>query len=532
MVLAVKERRVLADAMRELERLRPVYETGVLRLLLRQNAKLYVALLRSTFDPLTGELPRENVEERFAQSLSALADIGEYTPREDQTFAEAAHQILADLTREGEGDYAWLANSHDVVSHRFLYRLTARAHRAIEALSRLEDESRSLSGAQANSIIMEIEHARMQLTADPGERVKLLNREIKERRREIKRIQQGKQHATLSEAQVEDVIAVIHNTLRGVPIDLRELVLDERDNGDALRRRMQAGDISVDENLTRYHDEYRRSFSESDSGRRFEDAFQVIITDEGRQQIDEALRAIAKTPYLAGESGVLLGQIRDELARIYDGIEAVRRQMRVSDEAISRLVRQQTDTRYRTMLARLNRLYARLNADAKTHSGDASRPYATDTADALFAPLPMRPAKTMTRAAVPGLADGTADDSAPAPLADLKAMVISGGPRLRRMIGLIRRNPVMCGSAGGELVDIAASFNRLPGNERRESEIVGFLGGLNAVDADDIDGREPDGTGAQTMVWHCISIGGEPRDWITGPVLASMNELTTIMEEG
>ena len=119
---------------------------------------------------------------------------------------------------------------------------------------------------------------------------------------------------------MEDVIAVIHNTLRGVPIDLRELVLDERDNGDALRRRMQAGDISVDENLTRYHDEYRRSFRESDSGRRFEDAFQVIITDEGRQQIDEALRAIAKTPYLAGESGVLLGQIRDELARIYDGV--------------------------------------------------------------------------------------------------------------------------------------------------------------------------------------------------------------------
>ena len=49
--------------MRELERLRPVYETGVLRLLLRQNAMLYVSLLRSTFDPLTGELPRETVEE-------------------------------------------------------------------------------------------------------------------------------------------------------------------------------------------------------------------------------------------------------------------------------------------------------------------------------------------------------------------------------------------------------------------------------------------------------------------------------------
>lgn len=33
-----------------------VYETGVLRLLLRGNSMLYVALLRSTFGPLTGEL--------------------------------------------------------------------------------------------------------------------------------------------------------------------------------------------------------------------------------------------------------------------------------------------------------------------------------------------------------------------------------------------------------------------------------------------------------------------------------------------
>lgn len=49
--------------------------------------------------------------------------------------------------------------------------------------------------------------------------------------------------------------------------------------------------MSVDDILTSYHDEYRRSFSESDSG---EDAsrtrFKVIITDEGRQQIDAALR--------------------------------------------------------------------------------------------------------------------------------------------------------------------------------------------------------------------------------------------------
>ena len=115
---------------------------------------LYVALLRSTFDPLTGELPREIVEERFARSLNRLIETDDYTLKDGQTAREAAHSVLLDLAREGEGDYAWLANSMDVASHRYLYRLTARAHRAIEALDRLEDTTKALSGAQANSIIM------------------------------------------------------------------------------------------------------------------------------------------------------------------------------------------------------------------------------------------------------------------------------------------------------------------------------------------------------------------------------------------
>ena len=70
---------MLAEIRREMERLRPVYETGVLRLLLRNNSMLYVALLRSTFDPLTGELPREIVEERFARSLNRLIETDDYT---------------------------------------------------------------------------------------------------------------------------------------------------------------------------------------------------------------------------------------------------------------------------------------------------------------------------------------------------------------------------------------------------------------------------------------------------------------------
>ena len=165
----------------------------------------------------------------------------------------------------------------------------------------------------------------MQLTADPRERIRLLKRDIEERQKEIDELEHSEALEKLTSEQVGDIIGVIHNTLRGVPIDLRELALSERDNGDALRRRMQAGAMSVESILTAYHDEYRRAFRESDSGRRFEDAFQVIVTDEGRREIDDAVRDIARNPYLDGEPSVLLNQVRSELKRIYEGIEDVRR---------------------------------------------------------------------------------------------------------------------------------------------------------------------------------------------------------------
>ena len=67
----------MSDVRAQLERLRPVYETGVLRLLLRNHAMTYVALLRTCFKPLTAELPKETLEVRLAGALEELAHDGE-----------------------------------------------------------------------------------------------------------------------------------------------------------------------------------------------------------------------------------------------------------------------------------------------------------------------------------------------------------------------------------------------------------------------------------------------------------------------
>ena len=395
--------------------------------------------------------------------------------------------------------------------------MTARAHRAIDALSQLEDTTRALSGAQANSIIMEVENARKRLTVDPSERIALLESEVKEREQEISRLRNGESVESLSDKDVEDIIAVVHNTLRGVPVDLHELALEERDNGDALRRRMQENSMSVDEILTAYHERYRRSMRESDSGRRFEDAFQVIVTDEGRRQIDDAVQDIAKSPYLHGEPNQLLNQVRAELKRIYEGIEDVRHQVRVSDEAVSRLVRQRSDTRYRTALDTFNRLFATISQEIKAGTSSPS-PYSFDVGDATLLALPTRPARPMAFAAPPSLdaVSSVQDDDNPGFAdVDLRAMVEAGGPRLRHMLSLIVQDPIMRDGR----VDVAASFNQLSDSERRESELVGFLGTLRVDD------------NGQFSTWRCVSADGTTRAWRTRPILADVGVLHEIIEE-
>ena len=75
-------------------------------------------------------------------------------------------------------------------------------------------------------------------------------------------------------------------------------------------------------------------------------------------------------------------------------------------------------------------------------------------------------------------------------------------------------------TADGRFVDFAASFNRLPREERRESELIGFLSALRTQD------------GPATVAWHCVSIDGGERVWRTRPILTTEAALDEIIEEG
>ena len=498
----------MADVRTELAQLRPVYETGVLRMLLHKYADVYIAMLRSCFDPLTAEVPQERLLSRMREAIGELAAAGEYAPREGEDDMMAARRILKELKSEDAGDYAWIADSLDRRQHRIMCRLTQRAHRAIEALATLQQRTVSMSGAQVNSIIMEIENARKQLTVNVGERIELLEHEIAQRQRQIDELRAHGIEDRPTREQVSDIINVVYNTLRCVPVDLRELVIAERDNGDALRRQMDNGSMGSDDMLAYYHEEYERTYHQSDEGRRFNDAFQVMFATDRRAQLDGALADIAGSAWLHDKADDLMAVVGRELDDIYSGIDAVRDQIRLTDESVKLLVRQHTDMQFRTMSRQLAALFTTLSgrATAKDHTR-----YGIGLSTATMPTLATRARETPVKTKAPALRMHTdADASA----LDLHGIVAVGGPRIAHMVALIAEHPVMREGA----VDMAASFNHLPKAERRESEIVGFLSYLG-------------GTESGESTWHCVAPDGAERAWVTRDVLVSPDELDEFLQE-
>lgn len=498
----------MADVRTELAELQPVYETGVLRMLLHKYSDIYIAILRACFDPLTAEVPQERLLAAMTRCVGELVADGSYRVRDGETDLEAARRILKELKAENEGDYAWIADSLDRRQHRWMCRLTQRAHRAIEALAALQQRTVSLSGAQVNSIIMEIENARKELTVNVHERIELLEQEIAERRAQIAQLERGGVQERPTPEQVSDIINVVYNTLRGVPVDLRELVIAERDSGDALRRQMDNGSMSSDDMLAYYHEEYERTYHQSDEGRRFNDAFQVMFATDRRAQLDGALADIAGSAWLHDSADDLMAVVGRELDDIYSGIDAVRDQIRLTDESVKLLVRQHTDMQFRTMSRQLAALFTTLSgrAAAKDHAK-----YGIGLSTATMPTLATRARETPVKTTAPALQTHTDADASALDLHDIVAV---GGPRIAHMVALIAEHPVMREGA----VDMVASFNRLPEAERRESEIVGFLSYLG-------------GGGSGESIWHCAAPDGADRAWVTRSVLVSPGELNEFLQE-
>lgn len=348
---------------------------------------------------------------------------------------------------------------------------------------------------------MKFREARRRLAAGNAEKIELLRAERKRIDGEIAKLQQGGEPKRLTPEEVADIVNVLIRFLRDIPVDLQELVMRERSNGEMVAERMQGGGLSVAEILSEYHVSYEDAFYESDDGRRFQDTFEALFVDRGKDEIGKSLDAMEKSEYFDKSNEQLLSSVSESLGQMYAGLNRARDQVRKSNLVISRLVRQQTDTRYVTASKRLGRLFVQLSEQ----SGNRSLKFPLPQGKGSFPSLAVSLRSNAPRGSVPAMTDaGTRLLGSD----DIDAILSSGGPQVRKMLSAVREHPVM---RGGK-VDLAASYNELPQDYRRECEIAGFLGRFA-------------GDASATSEWRCVSRGGTEHIWATSTLLVDADDL-------
>lgn len=147
----------------------------------------------------------------------------------------------------------------------------------------------------------------------------------------------------------------------------------------------------------------------------------MFATDR-RAQLDGALADIAGSAWLHDSADDLMAVVGRELDDIYSGIDAVRDQIRLTDESVKLLVRQHTDMQFRTMSRQLAALFTTLSgrAAAKDHAK-----YGIGLSTATMPTLATRARETPVKTTAPALQTHTdADASA----LDLHGIVAAGGP--------------------------------------------------------------------------------------------------------
>ncbi|KAA8816119.1 hypothetical protein CSQ85_11895 [Bifidobacterium rousetti] len=496
------------DPVEQYRRMEPVWELGEFRLLRRTKSLRNIAIIRACFDPLDSELPQDELRRRLVSAVREYVDQGIIELSDGQYVEDKADEILQDLTRVAEGDYAWLENHRDMYRRQYTYRITLRAMAAIATVDGFLSGSNTLSGAWSNGILTLVRDTALRFNPDTVQRIRDLKRQRRELDERIRDLERGGVDAAMNEREVEDSINLIRKMIIGIPTELHGLVQRERDAGNDILARMQNGDITVEENLRLYQQE-ERGMRESRDGQRFQETWDSFMEDRGRERIDEWFDTIESSPYMTEKTSRMFAMTRKEMDAIYTGIDAVADQRRRSEQAKTRLLGQRLTTRYRVRREALDRLFALAGQAGKT-----TRIPIPVYDPVIASELATKTDRPPTPQTIPPLT-GQEVDKAGGERA-LVEMIEQGGPDWVRIASLIIANPVM--SDG--LVDMVASFNRLPDKDRRDCEIIGLLEQFETIH----DGDK--------TVWMGNTGDGDKAAWAGARMLIPMNTLQqTIKEE-
>ena len=499
----------MAEFFDEYRAISAAYESGALNLLKSPYSQTYIALFRSAFPDKTESrteddlliLIQDVIDDLTAadmQEALPVTDGRTYTPRE-------LCRLLTDRFR-------WLESAIEE-DGRTTYRLTTEAMRAMDAVDSLSRRDAIFSGSLMRVLREALTRTAAALSADKRERRRLLAERVRRAQEELKAFDASGGRYTVSREQALSEVRTLLTLMHDVPADLAKTAHGVREQTRQITADFMEDERPIGEIVGTYLNRSREMFTGTEEGRSFLDAVAVISDPSQSNEIADLLDAIAGSPAFEGIAweqrqrlGTAWGQVSQGIDRV---LEEKARATNVIGHAIAQFDRTDQRALSKTLkeLDHLTHVWAsrvghleELTVDDELETTDIR---VLVTREASLAPAPPAPAL-----------EEHLDDGYDV---DLGRLLREGGPQTSRILELVAGNVVR--AADGR-VSIAGSFNGLPEEERRSSEVVGLLERIGATTS-----------GKKTVVWRCVDTDGRPLYWVGADLLLTDQQLKDVREE-
>lgn len=484
----------------------------------RSDAPLLIALVKSVFSSQTERVPKPELLERLAAEASALLESSELPAKFLEGYANPSPRDLADALlaslvspRDQQGGYGWVRIDVDLETREATASLSTEGIRALELLDRLDSDRRAFTMAKAEDLRSQVDDLRYMVTESRDARLAWLRERIAPYLLEIEKLESGGEVPASTSDEVAEKLEHIVGLIAPMSPAVRRVAEAERDAAAGVEASLGRERLRSDLLMVSYVEEFIHRFEKSEDGKSYSRAEKVVCDDYFEEGISAALDDVAASAHANKRVRSLVeevGSLSIDLQREISGVVAAQL---ASGRVIERLSRGTATERYlrqQDSLAMLRRCFGEWSTRAKGQNPTLPCPLpygGTRKSRVIYELGACAPASRPRKVLPPPEQDGSEA---------LARMLRMGAPRTGRTLRLVLENPVMVEG----LVDMGASFNLLPPEERLIQEVGGLLSRLG------------DGGDELDQVWDVTDCDGAPQKRRTARLLFPRVELEQLAE--
>lgn len=499
----------LASFFEEYRAIQAAYDSRALDLLKSPFSQTYIALFRSAFPDKTES---RNEDDLLATIDDMMAELTEAGMADKMPTTEGRMYTARELCRRLTDQFQWLESIIEE-DGRTTYRLTTDAMRAMDAIDSLSRTDAIFSGSLMRVLREALTRAAAALSSDKRQRRQLLSERVRRAKEELKAFDASGGRYMVTREQAQSEVRTLINLMHDIPADLAKTAQGIREQTRVTTTAFMSDERPIGDIMGTYLAQSREMFTGTEEGRSFLDAVNVIADPSQSNEIADLLDAIANAKAFEGVEWEQRRRLSDAWGQVSQGIDRVLEAKNRATNVISRAVSQFGNTDQRALSKTLKELDHLAHVWASQVNWQETLVVDETTESIAIHTLITRPAKIVPPKPIPLIAEHLDDGQE----VDLERLMREGGPQTLRLLTLVQQHPKRAES--GE-VSLSESFNALPAEQRRSSEVVGFLQHLDGL-----------GSARATTLWQCVDTEGRPLVWEGPRVELDDAQLASIIEE-